>query len=116
MATFTKMILSGSTNGLAIPITSIATPGTTIHTAVAGTSSIDEVWIYATNASASDLNLTLEWGEATVPNGNVIKGIKAYEGIILVVPGLLLQNGNVIKAFATATDAINIHGYVNRIA
>ena len=43
MATFTKTLLSGSTNGKAILVAATATPGTTIHTAVAGTSSLDEM-------------------------------------------------------------------------
>jgi hypothetical protein len=32
-----------------------------------------------------------------------------------VCPGLLLQNGLVIKAFAAAANVVMINGYVNRI-
>jgi len=71
MATFTKTLLSGSTNGKAILVAATATPGTTIHTAVAGTSSLDEIWLYAVNSSNSDVKLTIEWGETTAPNGNI---------------------------------------------
>jgi hypothetical protein len=52
MATFSKELLSGSTNGKAIKVAETATAGTTIHTAVSGTASFDEVWLYAHNSSA----------------------------------------------------------------
>jgi hypothetical protein len=41
MATFSKQILSGSTNGRPISISASASPGTIIHTAQSGTSGID---------------------------------------------------------------------------
>ena len=46
MATFTKQKLSGSTDGKGIKITSnTGGSGTTVHTAVTGTTDFDEVWI-----------------------------------------------------------------------
>lgn len=42
-----KTKLSGATNGKQIKVVATATPGTTIHTAVAGTATWDEVWICA---------------------------------------------------------------------
>ena len=117
MATFTKLKLSGSTDGKAILVVQTATAGTTIHTAVSGTSSFDEVWLYAHNSSASSVKLTLEWGEATAPDGNIEINIGAEgTGLVLVSPGLLLQNSLVIKAFAATANVITLTGYVNRIA
>jgi hypothetical protein len=117
MATFTKQLLSGSTNGKAIKVAATATAGTTIHTAVSGTSSLDEVWLYAHNSSAAAVKLTLEWGEATAPDGHIEINIGAEgTGLVLVAPGLLLQNSLVIKAFAGTTNVITLTGYVNRIA
>lgn len=117
MATFSKVLLSGSTNGKAIKVAAASTPGTTIHTAVSGTSSIDEIWLYAHNTSASAVKLTLEWGEATAPDGNIEINIGAEgTGMILIAPGIPLQNGLVVKAFAGTANVINIFGYVNRIA
>lgn len=117
MATFTKTLLSGSTNGKAIKVAATATAGTTIHTAVSGTSSLDEVWLYAHNSSASAVKLTLEWGEATAPDGNIEINIGAEgTGLVLIAPGILLQNSLVIKAFAATTNVVTITGYVNRIA
>jgi hypothetical protein len=117
MASYSKQLLSGSTNGKGIKVAATATAGTTIHTAVSGTSSIDEIWLYANNTSASAVKLTLEWGEATAPDGNIEISIPAEgAGMVLIAPGILLQNGLVVKAFAATANVINIFGYVNRIA
>jgi hypothetical protein len=115
MATFSKHLLSASTNGKAILVAATATAGTTIHTAVSGSSNLDEVWLYAVNSSASSVKLTIEWGEATAPDGNIELTIASESGLTLVSPGLLLQNSLVVKAFAATTNVITIHGYVNRI-
>jgi hypothetical protein len=117
MATFTKVLLSGSTQGKGIKVVQTATAGTTIHTAVSGTSSIDEVWLYAHNTSSAAVKLTLEWGEATAPDGHIEINIPSEgTGLVLIAPGIPLQNGLVIKAFAATANVINIFGYVNRIA
>ena len=115
MATFTKLLLSGSTNGKAILVAATASPGTTIHKAVTGTSSLDEIWLYAVNSSGEDVKLTIEWGETTAPNGNIELTIPMESGLTLVVPGLLLQNSLVVRAFADIANVISVHGYVNRI-
>ena len=115
MATYAKQLLSGSTNGKGILVVATATAGTTIHTAVAGTTDIDEIWLFAVNTDSADIKLTLEWGEATEPNGNIEITVPTEAGLMLLVPGLLLQGGNVVKAFAGTTNEIVIHGYVNKI-
>jgi len=115
MATYTKVLLSGSTNGKAIKVTQTATAGDTIHTAVSGASSLDEVWLWAVNSSAAAVKLTLEWGEATAPDGNIEVSIAAESGLMLIAPGLLLQNSLVVKAFASSANVVMIHGFVNRI-
>jgi hypothetical protein len=117
MATATKRKLSGSTNGKAIKVVQTATAGDTIHTAVAGTTAgtYDEIWLYAVNSSASAVKLTIEWGQADAPDGNIEQTIAAESGLTLVVPGLILQNECVVKAFASAANVVLIHGYVNSI-
>lgn len=114
-STFSKQLLSGSTNGKAIKVAATATAGTTIHTAVSGTSNLDEIWLYAVNSSASSVKLTLEWGEASAPDGNIELTVLAESGLVLVCAGLLLQNSLVVKAFAGTANVILLHGYVNRI-
>jgi hypothetical protein len=110
-----KKLLSGSVQGKAVLVAATATTGTTIHTAIAGTSDIDEIWIYAVNTSASAVKLTLEWGTTTAADGNLEQTIPAESGLSLVAPGLLLQNGLLVTAFAGTTNVILLHGYVNRI-
>ena len=61
MATFTKRILSNSTDGKAIKVAQTATAGTLIHTGDTVTSTLDEVWVYANNTSSSNVKLTIEW-------------------------------------------------------
>ena len=114
MATFSKVKLSGGTDGKNIKVAASSTPGTTIHTAHA--TALDEIWLYAVNSSASDVKLTIEWGEATAPDGNIEYTVKAENGLYLIVPGLLLSNSLVVKAFAATANVICINGYVNRIA
>jgi hypothetical protein len=115
MATYSKVKLSGGTTGKNIKVVPTATAGTTIHTAVAGTSDLDEVWLYACNTDSTDRKLTIEYGGATSPDDLTEVTIAAEAGWVLVCPGLLLQNGLVIKAFAAAANVVMINGYVNRI-
>jgi len=114
MATYTKLKLSGSTDGKGIKVAQTATAGTTIHTAHA--TALDEIWIYAVNSSASPIKVTLEWGQADAPDGNIEAYIEGESGLFLMVPGLLLTNSLVVKAFAATANVIIIHGFVNRIA
>ena len=121
MATLSKLALqpAGTTgDGLGILVAATATAGTAIHTASSTATTIDEVWIYAVNSSASSVKLTIEWGEATAPDGNIELTVTAESGLVLVVPGLLIK-GNatplVVKAFAATANVILLHGYVNQI-
>jgi hypothetical protein len=119
MATFTKTILSGSTDGLPILVAATATAGTTIHTASSSTSVLDEIWIYAMNTAAASKKLTVEFGGTTSPDHLFELTIQPESGLVLVVPGLILK-GNatplVVRAFAETTNVVTISGYVNRIS
>jgi hypothetical protein len=121
MATFTKLALqpAGSTGtGLGVLVAATATAGTAIHTASSTATTIDEIWLYAVNTHTAAIKLTIEWGEATEPNGNIELTIAAESGLVLVTPGLLLQGNataKVVRAFAGTANEIVIHGYVNRI-
>lgn len=113
--TFSKVLLTGGTNGKPIKIVATATTGTIIHTAVAGTSSMDEIWLWAFNSDTVDRVLTLEFGGTTAPDQNIVLNIPFKAGLVLAVPGLLLQNSLVLTAFAGTANVITINGYVNRI-
>lgn len=119
MATFSKQILSGSTDGKAIKVAATSSPGTTIHTASTTTTTLDEVWLYAQNTDTTDRKLTIQWGGTTSPDDEIEFTVKAENGLYLIVPGLLLK-GNatalIVRAFAATANVVTISGYVNRIA
>jgi hypothetical protein len=73
MATYSRQLLSGSTNGRNIPVAAIATPGTLLHTAVAGTASFDELYLWAANVTGSAATLTIEFGGVTDPGDHLVK-------------------------------------------
>jgi len=121
MATFSKLTLqpAGTTGtGLATLVAATATPGTAVHTASTVSTTIDEVWIYAFNSSASSVKVTIEWGETTAPNGHIEFTVPAENGLYAMIPGLPIQGNatpKVIRAFAGTANVITIHGFVNRI-
>lgn len=119
MASFSKIVLSGSTDGKAIKVAATGTPGTTVHTASSTATVFDEVWLYAQNTDTTARKLTVEWGGTASPDDLIEITIPAESGLTLVVPGLVLK-GNatplVVKAFAATTNVVTIHGYVNRIS
>ena len=115
---FNKAKLSGAGAGnLGIKVVATATLGTTIHTAVSGTTAntFDEVWLWAVNSDTSARKLTLEWGGATSPDCLIESTIPPESGLFLVAPGLILQNGLVVTAFCATANVVMIHGYVNEI-
>lgn len=116
----TKRKLSGSTNGKPIKITNIATGGSpedVIHTAVAGTTAgtFDEIWLWAYNSDPNEVILTIEFGGASVPDQNIKLPIPSLIGLVPVLPGLILQNGLAVKAFASKANVVTISGFVNAI-
>ena len=121
MATLSKLCLqpAGTTGtGLAIKVAATATAGTAIHTASSTATTIDEIWLYAINTSASSVKLTIEWGQADAPDGNIEVTVQPEAGLVTIIPGLLLQgnaSAKVVRAFAATTNVITIHGFVNRI-
>lgn len=119
MATFTKTILSASTDGRAIKVAATATPGTTLHTGSATAATIDEVWLYAMNTDTAAQKLTVQWGGTTAPDDLIEIILPAEPGLVLIAPGLLVK-GNatplVVRAFASLANVVTVHGYVNRIA
>ena len=119
MATFSKSILSGSTDGKQIKVAANASAGTLIHTGSTTPATLHEVWLYAVNSSASDVKLTIEWGGVAAPDDHIEYTVSAENGLYLIVPGLLVK-GNatalVVRAFAATGDVICISGYVNVIA
>lgn len=120
MATFTKVALSGSTQGKAIKVVATASTGTTIHATGTSSSIIDEVWLYAYNSSTGPITLTIQYGGTTSPDNDIKIDIPATSGLTLVVPGLILTGtgaaANTVYAYAGTANVVTISGYVNRIS
>ena len=118
MATFTKKILSGSTNGRAIQVSATSSPGTTIHTGPTGTSVLQEIWLYGMNADTTARKVTLEWGATGTTSDQIELTIPGETGLTLITPGLIVRGVDpalTIRAFAATTNVVNVFGYVNEI-
>jgi hypothetical protein len=120
MATFTKTLLSGSTQGKGIKVVATASTGTTIHATGTSSSTIDEVWLYAYNSSTGPVTLTIQYGGTTSPDNDIKIDLPATSGLTLVVPGLILTGtgaaANTVYAYAGTANVVTISGYVNRIS
>ena len=119
MAVIAKERLSGANDGLGIKIgaTTAGSAGTTIHQAQSGTTAglFDEIYIYATNTNTSAETVTIQFGGHTNPDNHIVSVVQPNE-TILVVPGLILQNGKTVTAISTTTNKVILHGFVNRIS
>ena len=117
MATYSRILLSGSTNGRPVPVAATATPGTLIHTSLSGSTGFDEVYVWATNVTGSTATLTVEWGGVSDPGDHMVKtyAIPANSPPIPIVTGQVLNNSLIMRAFSGTASAINLTGYVNRI-
>lgn len=118
MATYTKNILSGSTDGRNIKVAATATAGTMIHTGSSTATDKDEIWICCCNTSTSSVKLTIEFGGTTSPDDLIERYINPEEGLVWVVPGLVIK-GNasalVVRAFAGSANVLVINGFTHRI-
>jgi hypothetical protein len=113
MATFTKQILSGSVNGRQIPI-AVSSSVTEIHTAVAGETNMDEIYLYVTNNNSASISCSILWGgmEAADLTSFVVDPMA---GRILVTDGKLLQNGLIVRAYTQDFGGVVVDGFVNNI-
>jgi len=121
MATFAKIILSGSANGRGIPITGVTSSSANLlHTAVTGANDFHEVYIYVVNNVTGDSQGWLRFGVTTaqsvtagVTNTEIPFTVTNRSGPVLLVPGWPLNGGNIVEAYATAANRIIVYGYVH---
>lgn len=111
---YKKYLLSASTDGLNLLVAAIGSPGTTIHTVPTGTSSLDEIWLFALNNSSTDQLLFLEWG-GTNAKDLICVPVLARRGDQRVAAGRVLRNGLSVAAYASIANTITLAGFVNRI-
>lgn len=116
MATYSKEVLSGSTNGRPIEVTGTTSPGTTIHTVGAtATSTREEVHLWVFNRATSDSLVQIEFG-GTASADKVMANIPPQDGAYSMIPGwVLTATSSIVYAIATATGRVMVGGFVNRI-
>ncbi len=115
MAALTPVIPSGSTNGRPVKVVATTTLGTTLHTAVTGTTDMDEIYVWAYNDHTADVLLTIEFGGAVTPGDTIRYTVPFDDGLHLIIPGIRLQNGLVVTAFAGTANVIACTINVNRL-
>lgn len=117
MASYDRILLSGSTSGKPILVAASSSPGTTIHTAVAGSADIDEIYLWATNTHTAAVTLSIQWGGTTDPNDYICKALSLDPSSepFPIATGFQLNGGLLVKAFGGSANLITITGYVNRI-
>ena len=114
---YTPSILSGSTNGNVIPVVATSTPGTLIHTAIAGTLGFDEVFFWVANVTGSAATITVEWGGVSDPADLATKtlSIPPNGPPVPIMVGQRINGARVVRAFSNTANALNVTGYTNRI-
>jgi hypothetical protein len=111
-----RKLLSGSTDGRQIKVAATGTAGTLIHTASSlDNTNHDEVWLWACNHHSANATLTIEWGGVTDPDDLVKKVIAPDIGMLQIIPGWILTNGLVVRAFSSVADQVTIGGWVCRM-
>lgn len=113
MATYSKLKLSGSTDGKGIDVTATSIgSGVTIHTAHA--TSTDYVTLYAANTHSADVVLTIGWGGTADPDIFTVT-IPFGSGLVLVIADLPLTNSLILKAAAGTGSVVQLYGSVSRV-
>lgn len=122
MPSYTKLPLSASLYGRGISVNQTGISGNLIHSTPTSTGTIDEVWLYASNAANNDTPLTIRFGSSGISGDVINNTVQAYGGAVLISPGFILQGdgSNSSNIYATIPSGysgyVNIFGYVNRIA
>lgn len=90
----------------------LTTDSQVVHAAAEG--SLDEVYIWASNYSSAAANVLISVDDSSFASGNYIEAqINSKNGLVLIYPGIP-HNNQTIYAKASATNAINLFGFVVR--
>ena len=127
MANFSKQFLSASVNGRGISLGLLTgsnplVTGTILHTTPAGTTSTDEIFLYAVNNSISDCILITQWGGNPLTSGDAFfTQVPAQNGRVLVADGRILNNGLIVYGLISGVSPLSasgvcVDGFVNRLA
>jgi len=111
MASISRRILSGSTNGQPIAVAATTSPGTTLN--VASATTINMVTIAGKNTATAARTWTIEWGGTSTRN-HIIGSLLPQDGWQILVDNMPISGSTAtIAAFATATSGIDLMGYVD---
>lgn len=115
MPIMTAIVLSGSTNGKAIPIVSTSSPGDTLHTVSSATTSVvEDVYIDIKSQATTDRVFTLENG-GTASTARAEFLVPAQSAVRVAAGDRYTSaTGIIIRGFATATGGLVACGAVNR--
>lgn len=117
MAKNYNIVIPG-TNGKPIPITGTDSTGeTTVYTATSTVNTYDEVYMYVSNSSATAGTVTVAIGSTANASDcvTVDLAVEANQTMLMVIPGLRIDNGVTIKAYKDSSSTINAHLVVNRV-
>lgn len=117
------VVLSGSTQGLAIKVVQTSTAGTLVHTTGTSATIKDRLYLWAVNsqaaATAATVLLTLEFGGVATPDNLIPTPIPGQAGEVQLCDGHpLVGSGSVgltVRAFAGTANVIMVYGYVLRV-
>ena len=120
MATYSKVALSGgAADGTGIELAVDSGTFTTIHTTTTTATTLDEIWLYASNTDTTDRKVPLKFGGTDDPDDLIEYTVTAESGLALVVPGLILagkaSTGLILLGAAAVASKVTVFGYVNRI-
>ena len=119
MATYSKVQLTGSADGTGVELAIDSGTFTTIHTTTTTVSTLDEIWLYASNTDTTDRKFTFKFGGTDSPDDIIEVTVTAESGLMLVIPGLALSGkastGLILLGACAAASVGTVFGYVNRI-
>lgn len=125
MATLTKHLLSEieAISGRRFVVTSTEASAANIFHVTPVATSVDEMWVYAHNFGAADVQVSFMWGLTGMPT---VSATDVYEGVDITIPfksgralvfdGALMMHSLSAAAYANIGSSISIDGFVNRIA
>lgn len=124
MATLTKHLFSEieSISGRRFVVTSTEASAANVFHVTPNATSIDEMWVYAHNFGAADVQVSFMWSLTSMPSTSATD---VYEGVDITIPfksgralvfdGTLMMHSLSAAAYASIGNSISIDGFVNRI-
>lgn len=107
--------ISTSTNGRPVAVAATSSPGTDIHVAPAGTTTVDLLYLEVTNTDTVSRTVTLQWGGTGAADQVGPVSLSANAGPALIASGRAINNGLTVKAYSDSANKINITGRVSRL-